>query len=239
MAFIFHRSSKQKYLKLAVFVLVVCAVSGCVLPSQETVRGPELGQETAQRDESGKSQDDQGLIKPMISAEALPAAEPPPVEPVPIEPPADLAPRQKPVEQSTPATPAPSQVKDQAPPKLAARSFEPSGGLVPKRSDTAAESHEWEDQKVKHMALELAAKSPETKKVRICYAVKDNEWWIILYEDAGAFYELKQYIWDKDQDKLEPFLVLKKIPKSRFEEHIKQSEPNRACEMLELPSTDH
>lgn len=79
----------------------------------------------------------------------------------------------------------------------------------------------------------MARNQREIRKLKICYSVKDNEWWIILYEDAGGFYELKQFVWDRDQDKLEAFLVQKKVPKSRLEEHLRQQEPDRACEALD------
>jgi len=230
--------SKQRYPRFAVLGLVICMIAGCIVPSQQTVRDPGPGLEAPQRDESGNSQAGQGLIKPMIPADTPPAPELPPMEPGPVEPPPEATLQPPPAEQASQNKPGPPPAKGQEPSKPLPRLSKPIVGPLSKGPDAASGPREWEDQKVKQMALELAAKSPDIKKIRICYAVKDNEWWIILYEDSGAFYELKQYIWDKDQDKLEQFLVLKKVPKSRFEEHIRQSEPHRACEMLDLPETN-
>jgi len=83
----------------------------------------------------------------------------------------------------------------------------------------------------------MAKASPEVKKIKICYAVKQHEWWVILYERGQGFFELKQYIWNKESEKLDPFLVVKRIPEARLQQHLTEEEPGKACEILEPPST--
>jgi len=95
----------------------------------------------------------------------------------------------------------------------------------------------WEDQKVKGAATQMLKQYPSVKKVKICYAVKDDEWWVILYDDLDTHYELRQFTWDRDQGRLRPFLVLKRIEKNEFQEHLTASEPDRACEVLDPAST--
>ena len=58
---------------------------------------------------------------------------------------------------------------------------------------------------------------------------------MILYVDAGTGFELKQYTWNREQNKLEEFLVLKTVPKDNIEERLRSSEPDRACEVLDVP----
>ena len=102
----------------------------------------------------------------------------------------------------------------------------------PAQSKTQSKKVLWEDQKVKRAATDILRKYPSVKKVKICYAVKDDEWWVILYDDVGTHYELRQFIWDRDQGRLRPFLVLKRIAKNQLQEHLAASEPDRACEVL-------
>ena len=88
---------------------------------------------------------------------------------------------------------------------------------------------------MKTLALELAKGSSAGSKMKMCYAVKKDEWWVILYEDTGAVFELKQYSWNREQNRLEPFLVFKTIPKDQIQEQLNSPEPDRACEVLEIP----
>jgi hypothetical protein len=83
--------------------------------------------------------------------------------------------------------------------------------------------------------LDLAKGSSAGSKMKICYAVTKDEWWVILYEDAGTVFDVKQYSWNREQNKLEPFLVFKTVPKDQIQENLNSSEPDRACEVLETP----
>lgn len=94
---------------------------------------------------------------------------------------------------------------------------------------------EWEDQKVKQVALDLAAKAAGVKKIKVCLAFKNDEWLIVLYKDVGSAYELKQYFWSKDRPEPEAYLVFERVPKSRLEEHLSKTDPDKACETLDPP----
>lgn len=95
---------------------------------------------------------------------------------------------------------------------------------------------QWEDQKVKQAAMELRDAHRSAQKMKLCYAVKDDEWWVIFYEDAASHYELRQYVWDRDRERLDPFLVMKRIPRDRLKQDLSDSEPDRACEVVDLAS---
>jgi hypothetical protein len=95
---------------------------------------------------------------------------------------------------------------------------------------------EWEDQKVRDAAIQVAKATPGVTDVKICYAVKKGEWWVTLYQPGQGLYELKQYIWNHDSEKLEPFLVYKTIPTGRLQQHLTEEEPGRACEVMKVPS---
>lgn len=104
---------------------------------------------------------------------------------------------------------------------------EPKDRGQPKKQD-------WEDQKVKSAAVELAKTLPSVKKMKICYEVKHDEWWAILYEDSGSMIELKQFVWNRQQEKFEPHLVMQRIPATQLQQHLVESGPGRACEPVDL-----
>lgn len=120
------------------------------------------------------------------------------------------------------------QPQPQQPPPVTARP------AVPSQPEPKAATQEWEDQKIKAVAQGMAAKNPAVKAGKICYSAKTDEWWIVLYEDAGAVYDLKQFVWNRTQEKTEPFLVVKQVPKARLDEHLRQSEPDKSCRPIEL-----
>jgi hypothetical protein len=200
--------------------------SGCIVPSQEAIRndrGPLHNLSTSQaelRTESGS------LIKPSIPREVAPASQaakttehgsvnPEPAAQMPA------------VNTDNPFAEKP-EPKDQQP--------ELDEPLQPPGGQSGPAEQEWEDQKVRDAAVVIAKASPEVQKIKICYAVKQHEWWVILYERGQGFFELKQYIWNKETEKLEPYLVLKRIPATRLQQHLTEEEPGKACEILEPPS---
>ncbi|MBI5570154.1 MAG: hypothetical protein HY914_09435 [Desulfomonile tiedjei] len=93
---------------------------------------------------------------------------------------------------------------------------------------------EWEDQRIKGAAQQLAKQSAGVKKGKVCYSVKNDEWWVILYQDSADAYDVKQFVWNREQERLEPFLVVTRIAKSRLEDHLNGSEHGRTCEVLDL-----
>ncbi len=102
-------------------------------------------------------------------------------------------------------------------------------------AEPKSSSKAWEDEKVKSLALDLAKGSSTGSKMKICYAIKRDEWWVILYENMGSAFEVKQYSWNREQNKLEPFLVYKTLPHDKIQEQLNSPEPDRACEVVETP----
>jgi len=95
-----------------------------------------------------------------------------------------------------------------------------------------------EDKKVKALAFDLAGKLRNVAKIKICLDTKADEWWIILYEDTGSQYTLHQQIWHRDQDKLEPYLVPKTVPKNQLEASLGSAKPEMACEVIDPPKKE-
>ena len=94
----------------------------------------------------------------------------------------------------------------------------------------------WEDEKVKRAAVNMAKSFRRARKVKVCYVVDDDEWWVTIYDDLGSSIDLKQYVWDREKEALEPFLVLKRIPRGRMEKHAGEKRPGQACEVINMPA---
>ena len=109
----------------------------------------------------------------------------------------------------------------------------PEAWLVSHRSGTKTNPAESEREKVKTVALRLTANTTSVDRIKICHDPKENEWWITLYEDAGVFVELKQYIWSIYKDRPEPFLVQERVSKDRLEDHLSTAKTGTSCEVLE------
>jgi gamma-glutamylcyclotransferase (GGCT)/AIG2-like uncharacterized protein YtfP len=90
-----------------------------------------------------------------------------------------------------------------------------------------------ERERVKEIGIELAQKSQNIKKIKICHDKKNAEWWFTCYEDLGDILDLKQYIWRIDQDQPEPFLVIKRISKDNLQSHLSTAEPDKTCRALD------
>ncbi|MDQ7781468.1 MAG: hypothetical protein RDU20_01220 [Desulfomonilaceae bacterium] len=208
--------------KALVMVLVGSLCVGCVVTEQSR---------TGDRETSGAK-----LMKPYIPEERDPAPSgttPPSQEPLSTLP-AEVSPA-PPIDTSRtrPADVSPTPVQPAPPPKspMGTDMVKPRRGVP--SSPEQSERADWEDQKVRRGAMQMLRQYPTVKKVKICYAVKDDEWWVILYEDLDTHYELRQFTWDRDQSRLRPFLVLKRIHKNQLQEHLTASEPDRACEVLD------
>ncbi|MFH1114671.1 MAG: gamma-glutamylcyclotransferase [Pseudomonadota bacterium] len=94
-----------------------------------------------------------------------------------------------------------------------------------------------EDEYVREVARKLADEHSSIERIRICFDSKDEEWWITLYENAGSFYDLKQFVWNIYLDTPEPFLVVERVSRRRLEDHLNAREPNRRCTVLEPGKT--
>jgi hypothetical protein len=214
----------RTFLWLIILVATVTAfLPGCLIPSQETLKKSPWPVQGTSVPEQEATPTHQTLVKPVIPPETSSKTE------------SDNAPT--------------GAAQGEAPQKIAAAP-EPSPPAAPAAADKSADaqpintkpepeikppSKQWEDEKIKGLALELAKSSAAVVRLKVCYYVKNDEWWVTAYEDTGGPIELKQYIWNRDQEKLEPFLVLKTIARDRLEQHVHASEPDRACEVIPLP----
>jgi hypothetical protein len=192
-------------------------LTGCLIPSQEAMKKPSWPAQQQRTSESGEKSSEQTLIKPFIPPESERGSG----ENLPKD------------EESQSVQTKDRSVSEQ--PQAPSKPAETSTESVPTQSEQKPSIRTWEDEKVKTLALELAKGSSAGSKMKMCYAVKKDEWWVILYEDTGTVFELKQYSWNREQNKLEPFLVFKTIPKDQIQEDLSSSERDRACEVLETP----
>src|SRR5271157_2799402 len=222
-----RNSMRRGVLITGLLWIVALFGSGCIVPSQEAMRkagGPLQNPSTSQsemRTENGS------LIKPIIPREIAPTSQA-------AKTPEDVSAKQEPAAQ-IPAMNTDNPFAETPEPKDPEPKLDEP--LRPPGGQSGPAEQEWEDQKVRDAAVVMAKASPEVKKIKICYAVKQHEWWVILYEQGQGFFELKQYIWNKESEKLEPFLVLKRIPAARLQQHLTEEEPGKACEILEFPPT--
>ena len=92
-----------------------------------------------------------------------------------------------------------------------------------------------EIERVRDAAREIVKNIDTISKIKICHLKTEDEWWVTLYDDLGSLIDLKQYVWDRESESLTPFLVLKRIPKSRLESHITGQDPDRVCEVFDPP----
>ncbi len=170
------------YLSLMLLLGTCTAVlGGCLIPSQESLKKnawPVQG--TSVPESESKPPSDQPLVKPVIPPEISSTTE------------SDSAQSKVPEQEASQKIAAAPQ---SAPPAAAARPEPPketeqTPGQAKPEGNT--QSKQWEDEKVKSLALELAKNSVVVTRVKVCYSVKNDEWWIIAYEDTGGPIEIKQ-----------------------------------------------
>lgn len=94
-----------------------------------------------------------------------------------------------------------------------------------------------EEEKAKHLAVELARANADVRKVKVCHDKKNDEWWLVLYEDAGEHFRLRQYTWSIAQDQPEEFLIIKRISRNKLESHLTSSEQDRVCQIVAYDSS--
>ncbi len=92
-----------------------------------------------------------------------------------------------------------------------------------------------EEHQIRAAAHELAKTIGSVEKMKLCYVTKDDEWWATFYVDIGSIIDVKQFIWNRESEKFEPFLVLKRISKSKLTSELKQNSPEQKCTILALP----
>lgn len=89
---------------------------------------------------------------------------------------------------------------------------------------------------LKNAAHELAKKHRPVRKMQLCHVAKDDEWWLFLYKDIGPVIDVRHFIWNWEKEKFAPFLVVKRIPKSKLSSHLNKKVPGRKCKILAPPS---
>ena len=58
-------------------------------------------------------------------------------------------------------------------------------------------------------AIEEAKELVAVEKMKLCYKLKEDEWWVSIYVDIRDRIDVKQFIWNRELENLEPFLVPK------------------------------
>lgn len=89
--------------------------------------------------------------------------------------------------------------------------------------------------KVKNAALEMGKNMSSVENIKVCLNKTTNEYWVTFYDDIGPLIDIKQYVWEAESETLTPFLVLKRIPKSRLDTHLTVTETDRECEVIDNP----
>lgn len=90
-----------------------------------------------------------------------------------------------------------------------------------------------QEDKVKKAAIEILKGLNSPIKYTICYDEENDEWWLTVYDDIGHALDVKQYFWTPAQEKLEPFLVLNKIPKGRLTAELSKKSDRKKCSIYE------
>lgn len=92
-----------------------------------------------------------------------------------------------------------------------------------------------EESQVEAAARQLAKRIGSIDTIKMCYVDKDDEWWATLYQDIGSVMDVRQFIWNRELQRFEPFLVLKRISKSKFAAELNRKERGRSCAVLAPP----
>jgi hypothetical protein len=137
-----------------------------------------------------------------------------------------------------PATPPEVKNQDTGKPSGASAAPKPlrlAGASGKKESPKPKPANVQEIDRVRDAAREIVKNLDTISKVKICHLKTEDEWWVTLYDDIGSLIDLKQYVWDRESESLTPFLVLKRIPKSRLESHLTAKDSDRVCEVFDPP----
>lgn len=109
----------------------------------------------------------------------------------------------------------------------------------PAAAEKATEKRKPEEEaaRVRTAALDLAKSLGQVERMKVCYSNKDKEWWAIFYQDIESGIDVKQFFWNSDGEKFEPFLVMKRIPKTKLEAEAKKDEPEKTCTVVTPPAS--
>lgn len=198
-------------LAIGTSVAILC---GCIVPVQEARKNPGLNSETPSNDAADRVSGNGQLIKPYIPSERVSSESRESRIP-------------EPVQAASTSSPVVVEGGAEVAPEVAPR-IEPSPA-----PEASATKRRFEDQQVKAAAIELARSCSGIHKLKLCFAVKEDEWWATLYESTGNAFELKRYTWNREQEKFQPFLVPKRINGERLQSSLGEHEPDMACEVID------
>lgn len=92
-----------------------------------------------------------------------------------------------------------------------------------------------ESERVKLEAIDMAENLGGIARMKICHVKEEDEWWAILYKDEGSIIDLKQFVWNRKIEKLEPFLVIRQISRDKLDGDIHKKEPGKTCTPVDVP----
>jgi hypothetical protein len=142
----------------------------------------------------------------------------------------------------TPSTGKTAERSERKPPKTggANRSFSGKEEQPQSTHEKPSESSSPEEEgvRVRKAAIELAKTLGEIEKMKICYSSKDKEWWGIFYQTIVSGVDVRQFIWNPEKERFEPFLVMRRIPKSKLDSEARRNETDKTCTQVPLPAPD-
>ncbi|MDQ7783702.1 MAG: hypothetical protein RDU20_12535 [Desulfomonilaceae bacterium] len=97
------------------------------------------------------------------------------------------------------------------------------------------------DRMLRTAADELASQLGRIEAMKLCHVEKENEWWVVFYQDIGPVIDVRNYIWNWEEQRFRPYLVVKRFPKNELQDKVNRLEHGRKCVVLKSPkgaSTD-
>jgi hypothetical protein len=85
---------------------------------------------------------------------------------------------------------------------------------------------------VRDAAIKLAKSMKSIQGMKICHAREEDEWWVTIFDDLGGVLDIKQYTWNPESESFTPFLVMKRIPRSKLDAHLSTEDPGRSCRVI-------
>lgn len=86
-----------------------------------------------------------------------------------------------------------------------------------------------DEDRVKKAALQVIKELASPQKYLICHDEIKDEWSLTVFDDIGHILDVKQYYWNMETEKMEPFLVLNRIPKSHLNDELSKKSLGKNC----------
>jgi hypothetical protein len=119
-------------------------------------------------------------------------------------------------------------LEERTPPKPAPPG-EKGGGQEVRPANRQHRSGQTDLETVRDIAIDLAKNHAPVEKMLLCYVKKNDEWWITLFQSEDHALDLKRYIWNKREDKVEPFCVVKRIARDALPDYLNEQRQDRTC----------